>query len=100
MQDALETLSVIGALLNKHRLASKLSVPELATKASLSPVAVYKIESGRSQNPQQAAIKKLEAALKSELSGEARKRQRATRLLRVSVNVSILILTTKTIARM
>jgi transcriptional regulator with XRE-family HTH domain len=47
-------------------------VPELASKSGLSPVSLYNIESGRSQNPQQATIKKLEKALGQQLSIEAK----------------------------
>lgn len=65
--------STIGVWLNRHRLEQKLSVPELAAKAGLSPVALYNIESGRSQNPQRATVSKLEAALGHQLSPEARK---------------------------
>ena len=72
-EDTLDSPSAIGAWLNKHRLEQELSVPELADKAGLSPVAVYNIESGRSQNPQRKTVTKLEAALGKHLSPEAKK---------------------------
>lgn len=70
--DLIEGPSAIGVWLNKERLAKKLSVPELATNSSLSRIAIYNIESGRSQNPQRATIDKLEKALGKKLSVEAK----------------------------
>jgi transcriptional regulator with XRE-family HTH domain len=64
--------SAIGAWLNKHRLEKDLSVPELAIETGLSAVAIYNIESGRSKNPQQATVAKLEKALGEKLSVEAK----------------------------
>ena len=62
-EEAVVSPSAIGAWLNKHRLATNLSVPELATKSGLSPVAIYNIESGQSQNPQKTTVDKLEKLL-------------------------------------
>jgi len=64
--------SAIGVWLNKERLEKGLSVPELAAKSGLSPLSIYNIESGKSQNPQKATIKKLEKALGKMLSVEAK----------------------------
>jgi transcriptional regulator with XRE-family HTH domain len=64
--------SAIGTWLNRHRLERHFSVPELAAKAGLSAVAIYNIESGRSQNPQRETIAKLEVALNQRLSPEAK----------------------------
>ena len=66
------TPSAIGAWLNRTRLAGNFSVPELASKTGLSAVSIYNIESGRSQNPQNATIRKLERALGKDLSNEAK----------------------------
>lgn len=71
-EEAVVSPSAIGAWLNKHRLATNLSVPELATKSGLSPVAIYNIESGQSQNPQKTTVDKLEKALGVKLSAEAK----------------------------
>ena len=67
-----EAPSAIGAWLNRHRLERNFSVPELASKAGLSAVAIYNIESGRSQNPQRTTVTKLEKALGRKLSPEAK----------------------------
>ena len=72
-QESPESPSAIGTWLNKHRLKQGFSVPELAHKAGLSAVAVYAIESGRSQNPQRKTVAKLEQALGIQLSPEAKK---------------------------
>jgi transcriptional regulator with XRE-family HTH domain len=72
-EDGLGSPSAVGTWLNKHRLEQGLSVPELATKAGLSAVAIYALESGRSQNPQGKTVTKLEKALGTELSSEAKK---------------------------
>jgi transcriptional regulator with XRE-family HTH domain len=64
--------SAIGVWLNRERLIKGFSVPELATKSGLSPLSIYNIESGRSQNPQRATIDKLEKALGKQLSPEAK----------------------------
>jgi len=71
-QDIIESPSAIGTWLNKSRLAAGFSVPELATKSGLSAVSIYNIESGKSQNPQSATVKKLEKALGQTLSLEAK----------------------------
>ena len=67
-----EAPSAIGVWLNRERLARKLSVPELAAKSGLSPLSIYNIESGRSQNPQKTTVRKLEQALQQKLSTEAK----------------------------
>lgn len=61
--EPIEAPSAIGAWLNRHRREQNISVAELAIKAGLSAVAVYNIESGRSQNPQRKTVAKLETAL-------------------------------------
>jgi transcriptional regulator with XRE-family HTH domain len=71
-EETITSPSAIGTWLNKHRLAKHLSVPELAAQSGLSTVAIYNIESGQSQNPQQKTINKLEKALGSKLSPEAK----------------------------
>lgn len=60
----------IGSWLSKERLARNMTVPELAEAAKISAAAIYSIESGRSGNPRQETIKKLEKALKAELPQE------------------------------
>jgi transcriptional regulator with XRE-family HTH domain len=75
-EEPIEGPSAIGAWLNRHRLEQRLSVPELAERAELSPVAIYNIESGRSQNPQNNTVAKLETALGRRLSPEAKKEVR------------------------
>jgi transcriptional regulator with XRE-family HTH domain len=60
----------IGSWLNKERLTKKMTVPELAEDAKISAAAIYSIESGRSENPRQETINKLEKALKSKLPQE------------------------------
>ncbi len=70
--DLTEGPSAIGVWLNKSRLAEGLSVPELAAKSGLSPISIYNIESGRSQNPQKATVDKLEKALRKQISVEAK----------------------------
>ena len=69
--ESIELPSAIGVWVNRKRLEKNLSVPELATKADVSAVAIYNIESGRSQNPQTSTISKLELVLGSKLSSEA-----------------------------
>jgi transcriptional regulator with XRE-family HTH domain len=71
-QETITAPSAIGVWLNKHRLEKNLSVPELAAKSGLSSQAIYSIESGKSQNPQQGTIDKLESALGASLSIEAK----------------------------
>ncbi len=71
-EDVIEAPSAIGSWLTRSRLAAALTVPELASKSGLHPVSLYNIESGRSQNPQKATIKKLEKALGQKLSTEAK----------------------------
>jgi transcriptional regulator with XRE-family HTH domain len=71
-EETVEAPSAIGSWLNRYRQEQNLSVPELASKAGLSYVAIYNIESGRSQNPQRTTISKLEAALGQKLSSEAK----------------------------
>jgi transcriptional regulator with XRE-family HTH domain len=71
-EEAIEAPSAIGAWLNRHRLERNFSVPELASKAGLSALAIYNIESGRSQNPQRTTVAKLEKALNRKLSSEAK----------------------------
>jgi transcriptional regulator with XRE-family HTH domain len=72
-EETLESPSAIGTWLNRRRLEQGFSVPELADKAGLSSVAVYAIESGRSQNPQRKTVAKLEKALGVQLSTEVKK---------------------------
>ncbi len=71
-EDHVDGPSAIGAWLNKSRLEKNYSVPELAAKAALSPLSIYNIESGKSQNPQRITIEKLERALGENLSTEAK----------------------------
>jgi transcriptional regulator with XRE-family HTH domain len=52
-----------GAWLKRARETKKFSVPQLATKAGVTPAAIYNLESGRSGNPQEATRKALESAL-------------------------------------
>ena len=75
-EEAVVSPSAIGAWLNKRRLAQNYSVPELASRTGLSAVAIYNIESGRSQNPQRSTVAKLEKALKLKLSSEAKSEAR------------------------
>ena len=53
----------IGVWLSKTRQKEGISVYELAEKADVTSAAIYNIESGKTQNPQEATRKRLEAAL-------------------------------------
>jgi transcriptional regulator with XRE-family HTH domain len=55
--------NVFGVWLNKARSEAGMSVPELARVSGISAVAIYNIESGRSQNPQLETKERLEKAL-------------------------------------
>lgn len=57
--------NVFGVWLSKARSEAGMSVPELARVSGLSAVAIYNIESGRSQNPQTETKARLEKALKT-----------------------------------
>jgi transcriptional regulator with XRE-family HTH domain len=72
--------SAFGAWLNKARLEKRLSVAELSGSSGVSAPAIYNIESGRIGNPRAETIRRLEKALGSELSNEAKQeiRQEAT----------------------
>lgn len=63
--------SALGAWLTSSRLAKKMSVPELAKESGVSAPAIYRIESGKTENIQRKTRKKLEKALGSQLSEEA-----------------------------
>lgn len=60
-----EEISSFGAWLREKRIERKLSVPELAQRAGVSPPAIYNIENGRIQNPQAKTQDKLAAALRT-----------------------------------
>jgi transcriptional regulator with XRE-family HTH domain len=62
--------SAIGAWLTRVRTKRGLSIAELAEKAGLSLPTVYNIESGRSPNPHESTIKKLERALNDKVPTE------------------------------
>ncbi|MDF3809413.1 MULTISPECIES: helix-turn-helix domain-containing protein [Rhodopseudomonas] len=57
--------NVFGVWLSRARSEAGMSVPELARVSGLSAVAIYNIESGRSQNPQAETKSRLEKALKT-----------------------------------
>jgi transcriptional regulator with XRE-family HTH domain len=61
-----------GVWLNRQRLQAGMSVTELAAAAGVSGPAIYNIEAGRSPNPRQSSIAKLEKALGAQLPQEAR----------------------------
>ena len=63
--------SPLADWLTKARITKGWSVPELASKAGLTPPAVYRIESGVTRNLRQATQAKLERALGSKISKEA-----------------------------
>ena len=56
-------VSSFGGWLRDRRTRAAMSVPELAKKAKISSVAIYNIESGKSQNPQPATRDSLAKAL-------------------------------------
>lgn len=64
-EDISEEVSSFGAWLREQRVQAGLSVPELAKRASVSPPAIYNIESGKIQNPQPATRDRIAAALKT-----------------------------------
>jgi transcriptional regulator with XRE-family HTH domain len=88
--ESIESPSAIGAWLNRTRLEQKLSVPELADKAGLSAVALYNIESGRSQSPQRKTVAKLERHLGSNYRQRPKKRRRPRQRSRELANGLIL----------
>jgi transcriptional regulator with XRE-family HTH domain len=53
----------IGVWLSKTRQQKGVSVYELAERAGVTSMAIYNIESGKTQNPQEATRKRLEQAL-------------------------------------
>jgi len=57
-------VSSFGGWLRDQRTKAAMSVPELAKSAKISSVAIYNIESGKSQNPQAATRDRLATALK------------------------------------
>jgi transcriptional regulator with XRE-family HTH domain len=57
-------VSSFGGWLRDQRTKAAISVPELAKSAKISTVAIYNIESGKSQNPQAATRDRLATALK------------------------------------
>lgn len=64
--------SIFGVWLRKARTDVGLSVPELARAAGISPVAIYHLEAGRSQNPQSETKAKLERALNRQIPEEVK----------------------------
>lgn len=72
--------SAIGSWLTRARLDSKMSVPEIASKAGLSPTAIYNIEAGRITNPRAETVRRLEAVLNEKVPAETRQeiREEAT----------------------
>jgi transcriptional regulator with XRE-family HTH domain len=62
--------SPFGAWVAHTRQGEGLTVQELSTKSGLSVPAIYGIESGRTQNPQQTTRRRLTAALGREPSQE------------------------------
>lgn len=63
--------SAIGAWVNKRRQEKGLSVAELAAKAGLSLLAIYRIESGQTENPRQETLAKIQKALGAALEHDA-----------------------------
>lgn len=63
--------SAIGAWVNKVRQEKGLSVPELAAKAELSMFAIYRIESGQTENPRKETLAKIQKALGAALEHDA-----------------------------
>lgn len=57
-------VSSFGGWLRNQRTKAAMSVPELAKSAKITTVAIYNIESGKSQNPQAATMNSLAKALK------------------------------------
>lgn len=66
------TTSIFGVWLRKARTEVGLSVPELARAAGISPVAIYHLEAGRSQNPQSETKIRLERALNRQIPDEVK----------------------------
>ena len=64
--------SAFAVWLNKTRLDKKCSVAEISEASGVSAPAIYNIESGRIANPRAETIRRLEKALGSELSNEAK----------------------------
>ena len=65
--------SPLATWVSEGRYRLKLSVPELAYKAGLTPVSIYRIEDGTTQNLREKTRKKLERALGASLSEDAAK---------------------------
>lgn len=63
--------SVIGAWVNKQRQEKGWSVPELAAKAGLSALAIYRVESGQTENPRKETLAKIQKALGAILEHDA-----------------------------
>jgi len=63
--------SAIGAWVNKLRQEKGWSVAELAAKAGLSLLAIYRIESGQTENPRKETLAKIQKALGATLEREA-----------------------------
>jgi transcriptional regulator with XRE-family HTH domain len=63
--------SVIGTWVNKQRQEKGWSVPELAAKAGLSPLAIYRVESGQTENPRKETLAKIQRALGATLEQDA-----------------------------
>lgn len=69
--------SAIGAWLMKIRSKRGVSVTELAEKSGLSLPTIYNIESGRSPNPHESTIRKLERALNDKVPTETAEEAKA-----------------------
>ncbi len=59
--------SLLGAWVNKKRVAKNWTVPELARQAAVSPSTIYNIESGRTSNLQKQSVESLEKAFGEKL---------------------------------
>ncbi len=78
--DAEAGQSAIGAWVNKLRQEKGWSVAELAAKAGLSLLAIYRIESGQTENPRKETLAKIQKALGATLERDAQEvtRENAT----------------------
>ena len=64
--------SAVGSWLTKSRLERKMSIPELAASSGVTPAQLYNIESGRTTNPRQATIQRIEKAFGEALPPETK----------------------------
>jgi transcriptional regulator with XRE-family HTH domain len=62
--------SAFAAWLLRTRQAKEMSVPELAAASGLSPLALYRIESGQTESPRQSTIARIEKALGSKVDAD------------------------------